>query len=81
MAEAPGTGLDQILEKYGFNEDAGNWQATVLQRVSEAAQAAFRKDSELVRRLAMGRLMSVLLGKVPAWEVAAALQNRMEEIR
>jgi glutamyl-tRNA(Gln) amidotransferase subunit E len=81
MAEAPATGLDQILEKLGLNEDNGNWRGTVLQRVSEAAQAAFRKDTELVRRLAMGRLMSVLLGKVPASEVAAVLQRQMEEMQ
>ena len=37
----------------------GTGVATVLQRVAEAAQAAYRKDSGLVRRLAMGRLMMV----------------------
>ena len=81
MAEAPGESLALILEKCGFDEDAGNWRATLLQRVAEAAQAAFRKDPELVRRLAMGRLMSGLLGKVPAREVAAALQSQMEEMK
>jgi glutamyl-tRNA(Gln) amidotransferase subunit E len=81
MAEAPGTDLRHILEKHGFHEDPGNWRATLLQRIAEAAQAAFRKDAGLVRRLAMGRLMSGLIGKVPAREVAAALQSVMEEMK
>jgi glutamyl-tRNA(Gln) amidotransferase subunit E len=81
MAEAPGERLEPILERYGFNGDPGDWQATLLQKVAEAAQAAFRKDPELVRRLAMGRLMSGILGKVPARVVAEALQRQMEEGR
>jgi hypothetical protein len=53
----------------------------MLQRVAEASQAAKRRNPDLVRRLAMGRLMSALLGRVPAREVAAALENAMEEMR
>jgi glutamyl-tRNA(Gln) amidotransferase subunit E len=80
MAEFPDQSLAHILEKYGFNEDPGNWRASLLQRVAEASQAAYRRNPDLVRRLAMGRLMSALLGRVPAREVAAALQNAMEEM-
>jgi glutamyl-tRNA(Gln) amidotransferase subunit E len=81
MAEAPGEGLGRILQKYGLNDDPGDWCAMLLQRISEAAQAAFKQDPELVRRLAMGRLMSGLLGKVPAHEVAAALARQMEDMK
>ena len=81
MAETPGESLPGILEKHGFNQTPEDWRASLLQRVAESAQAAYRKDSELVRRLAMGRMMSGLLGRVPAREVAAALRSRMEEIQ
>jgi Glu-tRNA(Gln) amidotransferase subunit E-like FAD-binding protein len=81
MAELPDHSLAQILEKYGFNEDPGNWCASLLQRVAEASQAAYHRNPDLVRRIAMGRLMSALLGRVRACEVAAALLNAMEEMR
>jgi glutamyl-tRNA(Gln) amidotransferase subunit E len=78
MVEFPGAGMAQILEKYGYNEAPGDWRASLVQRIAEAAQAAYRKDRDLVHRLAMGRLMSGLLGRVPAGEVAAALRHEME---
>jgi glutamyl-tRNA(Gln) amidotransferase subunit E len=78
MAENPELTVDQILERHGFNEDPGEWRGRLTQRIAEAAQAAFKRDPGLVRRLAMGRLMMELLGKVPARQVAAALQNQME---
>jgi Glu-tRNA(Gln) amidotransferase subunit E-like FAD-binding protein len=78
MADKPADSFAGLLEMHGFNEGPGNWCATLIQRVAEAAQAAYRRDPELVRRLAMGRLMRGLLGKVPATEVAAALQNQLE---
>ena len=81
MAGYPELPLAQILSKYGFEDEPGDWRATLLQRVAEAGQAAYRRDPELVRRLAMGRLMSEWLGRVPAREVAGALRKRMEEIR
>jgi glutamyl-tRNA(Gln) amidotransferase subunit E len=81
MAEAPGDNLEHILAKHGLNGDPGDWRATLMQRVAEAAQVAYRKDPGLVSRLAMGRLMSGLLGKVPAREVAAALDHHMEGAR
>ena len=78
MAENPDETVAQILEKHDFHEDPGDWRAQLIQSISEAAQAAYKRDSGLVRRLAMGRLMMGLLGKVPARQVAAALQNQME---
>jgi glutamyl-tRNA(Gln) amidotransferase subunit E len=81
MAENPDETVAQILEKHGFNEDPGEWRSRLTQRISEAAQAAYRRDASLVRRLAMGRMMMLLLGKVPASQVAEALQNQMEAAR
>jgi glutamyl-tRNA(Gln) amidotransferase subunit E len=81
MAEANGDSLSRILEKNGYNEDPGSWRTTVPKCVGEAAQAAHRKDPGLIRRLAMGRMMAGLLGRVPAREVAAALEMPMEATR
>jgi glutamyl-tRNA(Gln) amidotransferase subunit E len=81
MAESPGDTMQEILAKFGFEDTPGDWQATLIQRVAEAAQAAYRRNPALVGRLAMGRLMLGLLGRVPASEVAAALQHHMEAIQ
>jgi glutamyl-tRNA(Gln) amidotransferase subunit E len=81
MAGHPDLTLEQILAKYGLEDAPGDWRASLLPRVAEASQAAHRRDPDLVRRLAMGRLMSEWLGRVPAGEVAAALQKTMEEMR
>jgi glutamyl-tRNA(Gln) amidotransferase subunit E len=78
MAEAPEEDVACLLEKLGYREDPGDWRSVVSQCLAEASASAWRKEPDLVRRIAMGILMSRLLGRVPAREVAAALLGRME---
>jgi len=78
MAEPTGQSLGQILSECGLDSAVGDWRGSLRQHVVEAGQAAYRKDAGLVRRLAMGRVMRGLLGRVPAAEVAASLRNEVE---
>lgn len=81
MSEASLESVARIIDLNGFNRDAGDWRSTVRQRIAEAEKAAWRADRDLIRRLAMGRLMSDLLGRVPARQVAEALHEQMEGMR
>jgi glutamyl-tRNA(Gln) amidotransferase subunit E len=81
MAAHPELDLAQILAKCGLEDDPGDWRGSLPQQVVEADRAAFRRNTDLVRRISMGRLMAELLGRVPAAEAAAALEKTLEEMR
>ena len=81
MAATPGESFWQIAAKLGLKDAPDDWRSTLRQHLATSAKAAYRKDQDLVHRLAMGRAMAGLLGKVQASEVAAALQREMEVIR
>lgn len=81
MAASPDNSLDQIIRSLGLHEPPGEWRDTLKRHVAAAAKAAHRRDPALVDRLAMGRVMPGLRGKVPAREVAGALRREMEVIR
>jgi glutamyl-tRNA(Gln) amidotransferase subunit E len=78
MAESPDTSVGQILRDLDLDGSAPLWPATVGRHLEEAHDAAWKKDPELIARIAMGRLMKQVRGRVPALEVAGALRRRME---
>jgi glutamyl-tRNA(Gln) amidotransferase subunit E len=78
MAAQPAYSLDTILNATGLNAAPGAWRTMLRQHIEEATCAAFRKEADLVHRLAVGSLMCDLLGKVAALEVSAALQQEIE---
>ncbi len=81
MAGAPGNSVSQIVTSLGLDTAVDGWRDAVKQHVAAAAKAAHRRDPVLIHRIAMGRVMPGLRGRVPAREVAAALQREMEVIR
>jgi glutamyl-tRNA(Gln) amidotransferase subunit E len=78
MAAQPADSLETILKATGLNTAPGAWRTLLRQHIAEATRAAVRKEADLVHRLAMGSLMRVLLGKVAASVVSAALQLEIE---
>ena len=78
MAAAPGTAVDAIVAAAGFGVPPAEWQGQVGPAVARAAADAYDDDPRRIARLATGRLMAQLRGKVPAVEVVAAVRANFE---
>jgi len=78
MANAPGTGVDAIVASGGFGAPPAGWQGEVGAAVTRAAADAYDSSPPRLARLATGRMMARLRGKVPATEVIAAVRGAIE---
>jgi glutamyl-tRNA(Gln) amidotransferase subunit E len=78
MAAAPGTSVAAIVRRAALGEAPAEWRKLVHRMAEQAALDAYDSDPERIERLAMGRCMRLLRGKVPAAEVAAALKAEIE---
>jgi len=78
MSAAPGTAVDAIVATAGFGVPPAEWQGQVGPAVARAAADAYDDDPRRIARLATGRLMAQLRGKVPAVEVVAAVRGNFE---
>jgi len=78
MAESPGTPVDEILTRDRLGAAPARWKDLLVGNLSASIRDAYDRDPERLERLAMGRCMRELRGRVPASEVAAALRKEME---
>jgi len=93
MADAPSTPVSDIVRAERLGEPPARWEDLVRRRAEEAVQDLrgpgvargtarrarrdVRRGADRVRRLAMGMCMADLRGKVPARDVAAALEGSL----
>jgi glutamyl-tRNA(Gln) amidotransferase subunit E len=77
MAGAPSMSVAEILSADGLGEVPAGWQDLVHQQTEGARRDLYGVDPERLRRLAMGRCMNLLRGKVAARDVAAALDGNL----
>ncbi|MFB3907404.1 MAG: Glu-tRNA(Gln) amidotransferase subunit GatE [Candidatus Eisenbacteria bacterium] len=77
MASAPPASVAEILATEGLGAAPARWREIVDRQIDAARRDLYEEDPGRLRRLAMGRCMAVLRGKVPAKEVAAALDESL----
>ena len=77
MAGAPSMSVTEILSADGLGEAPEGWLDLVPQQTEAALRELNGGDTERLRRLAMGRCMAILRGKVAARDVAAALDDNL----
>jgi glutamyl-tRNA(Gln) amidotransferase subunit E len=78
MTDARSATVDAIAAAGGFGVAPAAWRDHVGPAVAAAAADAYDDDPRRVARLAIGRLMAQLRGKVPAAEVVAAVGREVE---
>jgi glutamyl-tRNA(Gln) amidotransferase subunit E len=78
LALSPTTPLTELLAVDGLGTAPADWQSTVRLQI-EASRRDLRPggDPTRLRRLAMGRCMASLRGKVPAQKVAAEIEHNL----
>lgn len=77
MAAAPSMSVAEILSAEALGEAPAGWRDVVRQQAEGALRDLDGSDPAMLRRLAMGRCMAILRGRVPAGEVAAALDGSL----
>jgi hypothetical protein len=70
---APGTAVSDIVSAEGLSEAPPGWPDLIADVLKAAARDVYGDDPERLERLAMGRCMQVLRGRVPAADVASVL--------
>jgi hypothetical protein len=78
MAASPEIPAGEIVVREGFGIAPERWREMVREIAGNAARDAYDDDPRRLARLALGRCMRVLRGKVPAAEVALALSEEVE---
>jgi Glu-tRNA(Gln) amidotransferase subunit E-like FAD-binding protein len=75
-AEPDGAVADAVAAE-ALGEAPPRWREAVPARCREASAQAYDDGRERIARLAMGKLMAELRGKVPAAEVASAMEREL----
>jgi Glu-tRNA(Gln) amidotransferase subunit E-like FAD-binding protein len=78
LADSPETSVAAFIEAEGLGREPAGWRESLHDLLAAAAAAAYDADPGRLVRLAMGRAMDGLRGKVPAAEVARAIQAVLE---
>jgi glutamyl-tRNA(Gln) amidotransferase subunit E len=78
MAASPEIPAGEIVVREGLGIAPERWREMVREIAGNAARDAYDDDPRRLARLALGRCMRVLRGKVPAAEVASALSEEVE---
>ncbi len=74
MAAAPGRNAAQLVAETGLGQEPPGWRGEIRAVIDAAAAGAYTNSAGRIFRFALTKAMSSLRGKVPAAEVAAALQ-------
>ena len=77
LAAEPHRTVSSILEESDWGVEPKNWRERLDDLVAAAASQAFSRDPERLLRLAAGKAMKPLRGRVPAAEVIAELKVRI----
>ncbi len=77
MAATPGMKLADLLAGTGLGAEPPGWREEIKRAIEHATARAYTHDPGRIFRLAMTGAMACLRGKVPATDVAAALQAAM----
>ncbi|MEW5876378.1 MAG: hypothetical protein AB1752_14525, partial [Candidatus Zixiibacteriota bacterium] len=77
MADEPPVSVGDLLMRDGLGEVPSGWQETARRQTGVARRELRDDDPDRLRRLAMGRCMAILRGKVAAREVAAVLDSEL----
>jgi len=81
MADSPHLHVAEIVAREGLGRRPDGWHERLREILSMAALDLYGSNPARLGRLAMGRCMCALRGKVPAAEVAAALNVEIEARR
>jgi glutamyl-tRNA(Gln) amidotransferase subunit E len=81
MTSEPDTPLATLVEGDGLGVAPPAWRQAVEAALASAAAASLRRDPARIARLAMGRAMGTLRGRVPAAEVGAAVRAAVEVLQ
>ncbi len=77
MAHLPAMSVGEILEIEGLGIAPAGWKEIARRQLESCAKESGGGDPDRLRRMAMGRSMAILRGKVAAKEVAAALDGNL----
>ncbi len=75
MAATPGKSIAEIVKQAGLGEKPAGWRESIPAIIAGAAAQAYTSDPERIFRLAVGKAMAVLRGKVHAGDVIAAVRD------
>jgi len=78
MAAAPAATVTSIVAEAGLGSPPDGWPERLPSLLDAAAREAYDTSAARLARLAIGKAMAVLRGRVDATEVAAALAAHME---
>ncbi len=74
MASSPGKGVAELVSESGLGEEPRGWREGLPGILAAAAAAAYTAAPERIFRIAVGKAMSLLRGRVPAGAVITALR-------
>jgi hypothetical protein len=74
MAAAPGKSVGEIVADAGLGDAPTGWRDGIPAILAAASDKAFTREPERILRLAAGKAMAGLRGKVPARAVIAELE-------
>ncbi|MFH1572825.1 MAG: Glu-tRNA(Gln) amidotransferase subunit GatE [Acidobacteriota bacterium] len=77
MAAAPDRPVEEIVSPAGWGTPPGDWRATVRRCAEQSARDVYDGEPARLERLAVGRCMRILRGRVAYREVAAALHEEL----
>lgn len=81
LAAAPESTVEEVVARLGFGQAPARWRELVAETVSRAALDVYDADPARLERLALGRCMRALRGKVPVDEVASVLSAELDASR
>ena len=74
LASAPGKSVGEIVADAGLGDEPTGWRDGIPAILAAASDKAFTREPERILRLAAGKAMAGLRGKVPARAVIAELE-------
>jgi glutamyl-tRNA(Gln) amidotransferase subunit E len=74
LAAEPGKSVAAIVSETGLDKEPEDWRERVPEFVAAAKAKAYTGDAERISRLAVGKAMASLRGKVPAVDVVSAVR-------
>jgi glutamyl-tRNA(Gln) amidotransferase subunit E len=77
MASAPGKRVAALVMDAGLGDEPSAWRDGIAAIIAAAEEKAYTGEPERIFRLAIGKTMAQLRGKVPAGAVIAELRGRM----
>ncbi|HXK09471.1 MAG TPA: Glu-tRNA(Gln) amidotransferase subunit GatE [Vicinamibacteria bacterium] len=78
MASHPGESVAVLLAELGMDDEPAGWRTAVPRCLEAAEREAYDHDPGRVLRLATGRAMDALRGKIPARTVVEAVKTAVE---